>query len=152
MQSVRQVDFDELDAVLQSASALSTSLFRKVLEGCIRFESLRQAGKARLLDELAEAGAWTDATFRLLDLELPNWSIRRLVREGDDWLCTLSRQPNLPIALDDPVEAVHAVLPLAILRALIDVRRRLSMQVRIASPVPRIRPAPGIAVCCDNFV
>src|SRR6185437_7954391 len=146
MQSVRQVDFDELDAVLQSASALSTSLFRKVLEGCIRFESLRQAGKARLLDELAEAGAWTDATFRLLDLELPNWSIRRLVREGDDWLCTLSRQPNLPIALDDPVEAVHAVLPLAILRALIDVRRRLSMQVRIASPVPRIRPAPGIAV------
>jgi hypothetical protein len=64
----------------------------------------------------------------------------------------LSRQPNLPIALDDPVEAVHAVLPLAILRALIDVRRRLSMQVRIASPVPRIRPAPGIAVCCDNFV
>jgi hypothetical protein len=152
MQSVRQVDFDELDAVLQSASALSTSLFRKVLEGCIRFESLRQAGKARLLDELAEAGAWTDAALRLLDLELPNWSIRRLVREGDDWLCTLSRQPNLPIALDDPVEAVHAVLPLAILRALIDVRRRLSMQVRIASPVPRIRPAPGIAVCCDNFV
>jgi hypothetical protein len=152
MQNVRQIDFDELDAALQSARGLSTNLLRKVLESCTRFESLRQSGKARGLDDLAEAGAWTDATFRLLDLELPNWCIRRLVREGDDWLCTLSRQPSLPIALDDPVEAVHAVLPLAILRALVDVRRRLSTQVRIASPVPQILPVPGITVCCDNFV
>jgi hypothetical protein len=152
MQRTWQVDFDELDAALQSASALSISLFRKVLEGSTRFESLRQSGKARVLDELAEAGAWTDATLCLLDLELPNWRIRRLVQEGDDWLCTLSRQPNLPIVLDDPVEAVHAVLPLAILRAFVDVRRTHSMQVRVASPVPRILAAPGITVCCDNFV
>lgn len=92
-----------------------------------------------------------DATLRLLELELPNWVVRRLIREGDDWLCTLSRQPNLPIALDDPVEGVHATLPLAILRALVDARRRLSTEVRPASWIPQIRPASGIPVCCDNF-
>jgi hypothetical protein len=151
MQSPGQIDFEELDAALQSAPALSTRLFRKVLQGCTRLESLRQLGRVAALDELAKAEAWTDATLRLLELELPNWVVRRLIREGDDWLCTLSRQPNLPIALDDPVEGVHATLPLAILRALVDARRRLSTEVRPASWIPQIRPASGIPVCCDNF-
>jgi hypothetical protein len=33
MQSVRQIDFDELDAALQSTPALSMCLFRKVVQG-----------------------------------------------------------------------------------------------------------------------
>jgi hypothetical protein len=151
MQSLRQVDFDELDAALQSATALSTWFFRKVVQGCTRLESLRRSGKAVALDQLAEAGAWTDAALHLLELELPHWTIRRLCHEGDDWLCTLSRQPNLPITLDDPVEAVHAALPLAILRAFIGARRRFGTDVRPALPIPRIRPALGIPVCCDNL-
>lgn len=152
MQSLRQIDFDELDAALQSAPALSACLFRKVAQGCTRLESLRQSGRATALDELAEAGAWTDAALHLLALELPHWTIRRLFHEGDDWLCTLSRQPNLPITLDDPVEAVHAALPLAILRAFVGARRRFGTEVRQALRIPQIRPALGIPVCCDNFV
>jgi hypothetical protein len=152
MQSVRQIDFDELDAALQSAPALSTCLFRKVVQRCTRLESLRQSGRAMALDELAAVGAWTDAALHLLELELPHWTIRRLFHEGDDWLCTLSRQPNLPIALDDPVEAVHAVLPLAILRAFIGACRRFGAEARPALRIPQIRPALGIPVCCDNFV
>jgi hypothetical protein len=152
MQTVGQIDFNELDVALRSAPALSASLFRKVLQGCTRFESLRQLGKAAVLDELAEAGAWIDATVRLVELELPAWTIRRLVREGDDWLCSLSRRPCMPIALDDPVEGVHTALPLAILRALVDARRRLSAEARPVLPIPEIRPASGIPVCCDNFV
>lgn len=101
---------------------------------------------------LTDAGAWTDAALHLLELELPHWTIRRLFHEGDDWLCTLSRQPNLPITLDDPVEAVHAALPVAILRAFVGARRRSSMEVRPALRIPQIRPTPGIPVCCDNFV
>ena len=143
MQSLRQIDFDELDAALRSAPALSARLFRKVLQGCTRLESLRQLERVAALDELAEAGAWTDATLRLLELELPNWIVRRLIREGDDWLCTLSRQPNLPIALDDTVEGVHATLPLAILRALVDARRRLSTEVRPPLRIPQIRARVG---------
>jgi hypothetical protein len=152
MQSLGQIDFEELDAALQLAPALSGRLFRKVLQGCTRLESLRQLGRVAALDELVEAGAWTDATLRLLELELPNWVVRRLIREGDDWLCTLSRQPNLPIALDDPVEGGHATLPLAILRALVDARRRLGTEVRPALWIPQIRAASGITMCCDNFV
>jgi hypothetical protein len=151
MQSVGQTDFDELDVALRSASALSARLFRKVLQRCTRFESLRQLGKATVVDELAEVDAWIDATVQLVELELPAWTIRRLVREGDDWLCTLSRRPHLPIALDDSVEGVHTALPLAILRALVDARRRLSAEARPALPIPEIRPASGIPVCCDNF-
>jgi hypothetical protein len=143
MQSLGQIDFEELDAALQLAPALSGRLFRKVLQGCTRLESLRQLGRVAALDELVEAGAWTDATLRLLELELPNWVVRRLIREGDDWLCTLSRQPNLPIALDDPVEGVYATLPLAILRALVDARRRLGTEVRPALWIPQIRAALG---------
>jgi hypothetical protein len=84
MQSLEQIDFEELDAALQSAPALSTRLFRKVLQGCTRLESLRQLRRVATLEELADAGAWTDATLRLLELELPNWVVRRLIREGDD--------------------------------------------------------------------
>jgi hypothetical protein len=61
------------------------------------------------------------------------------------------RRPNLPVALDDPVEGVHTALPLAVLRALVDARRRLSAEARPVLPIPEIRPASGIPVCCDNF-
>jgi hypothetical protein len=152
MQSLMQVDFDELDAALQSATALSTSLFRRVVQGCARLESLRRSGRAAALDELAEAGAWTDAALHLLELELPHWTIRRLSHEGGEWLCTLSRQPNLPITLDDPVEAVHAALPFAILQAFIGARRRFETDMRPALGIPRIRQVLGIPMCCDNFV
>jgi hypothetical protein len=151
MQSGRQLNFDELDATLQSARALSQSLFRKVMRGGERLEPFGPSGRATALDEFAEAGAWTDATLHLLALELPQWTIRRLVREGDDWLCTLSRQPHLPITLDDPVEANHATLPLALLRALLEARRRLTIEIRPAVRIPQIRQASGIMVCCDNF-
>jgi hypothetical protein len=149
MQTVGRISLNEL--ALRSAPALSASLFHKVLQGCTRCESLRQLGKAAVLDELAEAGAWIDASVQLVALELPAWTIRRLIREGDDWICTLSRRPNLPISLDDPVEGVHTALPLAILRALVDARRRLSADVRPVLRIPDIRPASGIPVCCDNF-
>ena len=67
-------------------------------------------GKTITLDRLIEAGAWADAAIALVRLELPNWSLRRLVYEDGEWLCSLSRQPNLPIFLDEPGEGSHAVL------------------------------------------
>jgi hypothetical protein len=152
MQSGKQIDFDELDDAPQSARTISPSLFRKVMRGCEQLDAFRQSRRATTLDELAEAGAWTDATLHLLALELPQWTIRRLFHEGEDWLCILSRQPNLPITLDYLVEALHAALPLAILRALVEARRRLSMEVTPAVRIPQIRQASGLIVCCDNFV
>ena len=79
-------------------------------------------GKTITLDRLIETGAWTDAAITLIGFELPHWSVRRLVSEDGKWLCSLSRQPNLPIVLDEPVEGSHAVLTLAVLRAFVAAR------------------------------
>ena len=64
-------------------------------------------GMARL-ERLIAAGAWTDAALVLIELELPAWSLRRLIREDDEWFCSLSRQPNVPVALDVTAHAHHA--------------------------------------------
>ena len=72
---------------------------------------------------LIEAGAWTDATIALLGLELPQWKLRRLVNEDGKWLCSLSKQPWIPLEYDAVAEASHESLPLAILIALLQAQR-----------------------------
>jgi hypothetical protein len=56
MRTVGQIDLNESDVALRSAPALSASPLHKALQ------ALRQLGRAVLLNELAEAGAWIDAT------------------------------------------------------------------------------------------
>jgi hypothetical protein len=146
------VDFDRLDDELRRAPALAPELFRKVIErGGARLLLLRQAGKTVRIDRLVEAGAWTDAAFALIDLELPAWKLRRLVYEDGEWHCALSRQPNLPVAFDDSVEASHEALPLAVLRAFVEARRRSSTVPATISAVPQVQLAPDQMICCDNF-
>ena len=101
---------------------------------------------------MIEAGAWTDAALALIDIELPAWRLRRLVHEDGEWLCSLSRQPNLPAELDDSADARHEVLPLAILSALVEARRKTgAVRVTSTPTVGRVRPTSGYAVCCDSF-
>ena len=110
------------------------------------------AAKAARLDQLIRAGAWNDAAIVLIELELPAWKLRRLVYEDGEWLCSLSTQPNLPAEFDDTADASHEVLPLAILNAFLEARRRMGDEHEINSPtVPQVRPTSGYAVCCDNF-
>ena len=102
---------------MQLAPALAPELVLKVVEhACLRLPSLRSSGKAAGIDRLIASGAWLDAAFALIELELPNWKVRRVVFEDCEWLCSLSRQPNMPVVIDDPVEARHEILSLAILR------------------------------------
>ena len=130
---------DRLDEELRLASALVPDVFCQVIEsGGTRLRSLRQSGKAVRIDCLIEAGAWTEAAFALVELELPTWKIRRLVYEDDEWLCSLSRQPHLPVVLDHTAEANHDVLPLAVLRALVEARRRSSTAPKIISAAPQV--------------
>ena len=122
----QSLDLDLLDRELYLAPAVTPLLFRKVTESgaCTRLPSLRQMGKTITLDRVIEAGAWTDAAITLIGFELPNWSVRRLVCEDGEWVCSLSWQPNLPIFLDEPAEGSHAVLALAVLRAFVAARCR----------------------------
>jgi hypothetical protein len=141
---------DRLDEELRQAPRAAPDLFAKII-GCVctRVSLLDRSGKAGRVDRLLQAGAWADAAMALIELELPAWTLRRAVYEDGEWLCSLSRQPNLPLEFDDTVDARHEKLPLAILRAFVEARSRSeSMKT---SGVPLLPRDHAGTLCCDNF-
>jgi hypothetical protein len=143
---------DRLYGELRVAPALSPSLFAKVLaSACTRASVLGKSGKGARIDRLLDANAWTDLALTLIELELPAWKLQRLARENGEWLCSLSRHPSVPAAIDDGVDAVHEVLPLAVLLAFVEARRRNAMACTAVPSVPQLRPMAEHMICCDNF-
>jgi hypothetical protein len=141
----------ELEARLRGAHALTPDLLSDVIaQACTRLAAHGPSARGRV-DRLIEAGAWTDAVLALVEIELPHWTLRRLVYEDGEWLCSLSSQPGLPLGLDEVAEASHEILPLAILLAFIEARRAALESPVGLTAVPQVRPAVGYAVCCDNF-
>jgi len=145
--------FDRLAYKLRLAQAVTPELMSEAIaELCVRLPLLNRNGNAATRNlQLIQAGAWLDASLSLVELELPGWSLRRLTCDSGEWHCSLSRQPNLPVELDDTVDASHAVPSLAILLALLEARRILAPPA--ASPVPKLGAmlVPTHVVCCDNF-
>jgi hypothetical protein len=147
-----EVLFDRLDEELRFARRPAPDLFAKIVVSvCTRIPVLAQSGKTAGIERLIESGAWTDSALALVELELPMWKLRRLAYEGGEWFCALSRQPNLPLDLDDGVDASHDVLALAILRAFVEVRRKTSLAGQSTSRVSPLLSVPAGAICCDNF-
>jgi len=110
------ISLGALDNALRNAQEPSLDLLSKIINSaCTRVQALPQA--LTHVVRLAEIGAWTDATFALIAFELPLWTVRRLAYENGEWLCSLSRQPNLPMTFDDCAEAGHEILPLAMQRS-----------------------------------
>jgi hypothetical protein len=144
--------FDRLDEELRVAPQLDRSLFKKIIVGaCKRIPVLSKSEKAARIERLIEAGAWTDAALAVIALELPDWQVRRLEYDGGEWLCSLSRRPNLPAMFDDTADANHGLMPLAILRAFFQARRITEIAPRATSPVPQVSAVTDSIVCCDNF-
>jgi hypothetical protein len=140
---------DRLEDQLRIAHSLTPDLVSGVIaDACTCVPALNRAESAARINRLIEAGAWCDAALALIELELPAWKLRRLVYEDGEWHCSLSNEPNLPYGFDETTEASHEILPLALLLALIEVRRAGAASV---TTVPQVRPAPGYVVCCDNF-
>jgi hypothetical protein len=156
-ESDQAVLLDRLDEAVRSASKPTHGLVSNIIAGaCTRIPVLNKAAKAAGLDRLVESGAWADAALALIALELPGWTLRRLVHEDGQWHCSLSRQPNLPIALDDTADATHEVMPLAILLAFLQARRAsmTAAQSFAAQSVPTVPPREAAfagLVCCENF-
>jgi hypothetical protein len=139
----------KLEEELRCANAVTSGLMSDVMAiACVRFGALGAATKVRV-KWLIEAGAWTDATIALLELELPQWKLRRLVKEDGKWLCSLSKHVGIPLAYDEVAEAGHESLPLAILIALLQAKR--SAGASGIATVPPVRRVPTNAACCDNF-
>src|SRR4051812_9364507 len=133
---------------LRLASEMTSDLFSDAMAVCARIALLAKTGKTGRLNDLIEAKAWTDAALTLIELEMPIWKLRRLEYQDGEWICSLSTQPNMPIAIDDTADARHDVLPLAILSAVLEARRKGSEVRETRSPTtPRFQPASALTMC-----
>jgi hypothetical protein len=139
--------------LIGNATVVTLDHIRHVIsDSCTRLPALKKAGKANRIDRLIENGAWCDAVLSLIELEIPAWNVRRIAHEDGEWFCSLTRQPNMPIDLDDTADGRHRELPLAILRAFLEARGRTSAVHDPDTPfVPEVRPARSSTICCDNF-
>jgi hypothetical protein len=135
--SDQAVLLDRLDAAVRCAPQPTDGLVWKIIAGvCTRIPALRRAGKAGEIDRLAQSGAWADAALALIELELPAWTLRRLIRENGEWHCSLSRHPYVPIALDDTADASHEVMSLAILLAFLQALRLNTLTAQAVPAIP----------------
>jgi hypothetical protein len=138
---------------LRDANAVTEELVSDVVrETCWRLASMRQTGRGGRIRRLIQAGAWTDVALALLELELPQWQIRRVAYDAGKWHCALSRQRELPDWLDQSIETSHMDLALVILSALVDARRESTFSTRTSVPaVACADTQPYARLCCDNF-
>ena len=136
-----------------AAPALGPALLSRLIKSvCPRIQSLASSGKAGALNRAIEASAWTETALLLVELELPLWRLRRLTNESGEWLCSLSRNPSLPIEYDDTADGHHENLSIAILLSLIDAKEKLARRAVVGrSSVPEIKSRPIYPFCCDNF-
>ena len=139
---------------LREAHAVTAELLSDLIgETCRRFPSVGQSEKTARIERLIGSEAWTEAALALIDLELPQWQVRRIAYDEGEWHCALSRERELPDWLDRSIEARHADLALAILSAFVDAQRiNAPPASRTSVPtVPRNADAFYEPVCCDNF-
>jgi hypothetical protein len=146
----------ELQDRLRRAQVATPDLMAEIVAGaCTRVAMPGWAAKAAKIHRLIELEAWTEATLALVELELPQWRLRRLVCEEGYWLCSLSKQWNLPAWLSDSAEACHESLPLAILSAMIEARQGAEpLPGPAVCSVPQCGTQSGPlaqVMCCDNF-
>ena len=138
------------DRLRDACGVTADFLSDTVNETCRRFHSAEGSVKAARVERLIKSQAWTDAALALIDLELPQWQARRLVYDAGEWHCTLSCQRELPDWLDQPIEAHHADLALAILSAFVEARRISAPSIRTSAPSLRL-DARYEPICSDNF-
>jgi hypothetical protein len=143
----------ELSDRLRDASAVTAELLSDVIGTvCRRFPSMGQPKKTARVERLIASAAWTDAVLALIDLELPQWQVRRIAYDEGEWHCALSRERELPEWLDQSIEAYHPDLPLAMLCAFVDARLASARSSQTSVPaVPYDANASCEPLCCDNF-
>ena len=139
---------------LRDADSVTPELFSEVVrDACWRLPSVRRTRDFEHFQQFIQSGAWTDAALALLALETPQWRLRRIIHDAGEWHCTLSQRRKLPDWLDQPAEARHSDLCLAILSAIVDVKRESAPDVEgnVARPSHADEPL-DVPLCCDNFM
>ena len=146
-------DFGPLKDRLRDADAVTAKLMSQLIGAtCRRYPSIGQAARTTRIERLIGSQAWTDAALALIDLELLQWQVRRIAYDDGEWHCMLSPARELPEWLDQPIEARHADLSLAILSAYLDAQGISASSRRTSVPtVPRDASTFYTPFCCDNF-
>jgi hypothetical protein len=148
----QQINFDFGDRRRNAGYVTAEFLSDIVHATCRRLPSTNRNAKAARVERLIQAQAWTDAALALIDLELPQWQVRRLAYDEGEWHCALSRQRELPDWLDQSIETRHGDLALAILTAFAEAQRVSAPSSRTSVPaVPRHANSLYEPVCSDNF-
>ncbi len=143
-------DPGELNDRLRDAPAATAGLMSEVIsQTCRRFPSMGQTEKTARIEHLIGSEAWTDAALALIDLELPQWQVRRIAYDEGEWHCALSRQRELPEWLDQSIETHHSDLALAILSAFVEVQRVTAPSSRTS--VPTVARELCEPLLTDNF-
>ena len=143
----------ELGDRLRNAHGVTAEFLSEIIrQTCRRFPPTGQSSNAARVARLIQSEAWTDAALALINLELPQWQVRRIAYDQGEWYCALSRQRELPDWLDQSVEARHADLALSLLSAFVEAQR---ISTPLSRPsVPAVRPDADPLyepVCSDNF-
>jgi hypothetical protein len=147
------VDLDELTDRLHDATEPNAALVTEIMSAaCRRFPSIGQRAKTTRIEQLVQCGAWIDVALGLIDLELPQWKVRRIVYDEGEWHCALSRQRELPDWLDQAIEVHHADLALAVLGAFVEARRIATptSHTSVPSVSTHVDALTEIA-CSDNY-
>jgi hypothetical protein len=146
-EQIRRLDC-ELRRVQDVTPALVVGVLAVVEARCSAPAGRDQAARIR---NLIQVQAWTDGALALLELGLPQWTLRRIVYEDGEWHCRLGKQWPLPAWLDDSVEVSHSVLPLALLTAFVEAFAATACSTETARTEPSVAPAAYRAISCDNF-
>jgi hypothetical protein len=144
-------EFHPASEAIDAAAKASDALFADVLATVQSSGNpMRQALEVGRIKQLIACCAWTDAALSLLALEQPRWQLRRLVYDDGEWHCALSKNREMPEWLDADVETHHADMALAILGAILQIRKE-----SVARPQTAMGPdAPDASwepALCDNF-
>src|SRR5437667_6105499 len=94
--SEQHVPADLSDRLRNAGYVIAEFLSDIVHTTCQRLPSANQNARAARVERLIQSQAWTDAALALIDLELPQWHVRRLAYDGGEWYCALSRERELP--------------------------------------------------------
>ena len=137
---------------LRESPAVTAPLVRDVMEFVRQHHS--HPGQASVLarvGRLVAEEAWAEVALALIDLELPQWRLRRLAYDGGEWHCALSRWREVPEWLDQAVETTHPDLPGALLAAFLEALRIVEPSGRPSVPAVARDSAPCAVLCCDHF-
>src|ERR1700756_3869194 len=138
---------------LRDASAVTAPLFGNIM-GFVRRRHSHpgQTSAITRIERLIAEEAWAEVALALIDLELPQWRLRRLAYDGGEWHCALSRRREVPEWLGQAGEASHPDLPGALLEAFLEAQRIVKPLGRPSVPAAPRETAPSVPLCCDNFI